>query len=451
MRNLSGNKSHSPITQLLCGLAFFIMSVTVAAAAELPKDAAVLLRASACASLQPEFARITGLHSDIPAVREAIAYLNAMDQAANIIIHDLRVHRSKVSKVATVHQSAKEPTAELMGAAAIITKYQPGFTLPSLSNGLDEKEAQIVRTYLQTARQALIEQIQKYGQVCTTTIGADVPEIMSLCFVLPVLTSPTDLPITAERPAIPAWMKTMAGMKTLEVLSWRAGRFRLAYLLASPAESTTRPADAAIGYAGYVKRSANALFLMKDDANGIGILRDGIVVTTAEKQSDECIELVFELAENLTRTGDPKNAADEMQRLLQQSLSTDAYGKAAMLHIKYLYENRQWKQAVAQATEFRKDERVKSYLPQIFYVAWVSSRQDGNVKEADTWQTDFLTQFPNHSLAADIYFAKAMEMLALGKYDEAEQLLEFIEHRFPNSALLERTREIRNRLSQVVQ
>ena len=121
-----------------------------------------------------------------------------------------------------------------------------------------------------------------------------------------------------------------------------------------------------------------------------------------------------------------------------------------MLRLKYHYESQQYDTIIEEAPTYQTDPRSKSYLPQILYISWVTHRRENRTDEAEQLQKTFLEKFPGHPLGADMFFASAMTALAASDYDEAQRLLDIIEYRYPESRILPKAKQIKNRIQKTI-
>jgi tetratricopeptide (TPR) repeat protein len=181
---------------------------------------------------------------------------------------------------------------------------------------------------------------------------------------------------------------------------------------------------------------------------GIHCLKVGIELAEQEKREEQAIDLHLQLADVLNNAGHAPLAAEEIKQTLDKYVKSSEYGKVATLRLKYLYEAGQFDKILEEAPTYQADERCKPYLPQIIYISWVAHRRENKLAEADKLQKDFLEKFPEHPLAADLYFAAAMTALAKSDYEEASRLLEIIQYRYPKSKIIDKAKQIQERLKQ---
>ena len=137
----------------------------------------------------------------------------------------------------------------------------------------------------------------------------------------------------------------------------------------------------------------------------------------------------------------------EVKRLLESCPASADRGKGVLMRLKYLYEAKQFDTLIQEAPAYESDDLCKPYLPQIFYLRWVSYRQLNQPQDAQKIQDAFLTRFPEHPLGADMHFASAVTALAASNYPEAQRLLDIIPYRYPQSKLLPKVKDMQKRLT----
>jgi hypothetical protein len=121
-------------------------------------------------------------------------------------------------------------------------------------------------------------------------------------------------------------------------------------------------------------------------------------------------------------------------------------GQLEVQDLKHLYEAQLFDEVLGECDHAEHDPRYTGYEPQIMYIRWATDLRLGRTDEAGHIQQTFLHKFPNHVLAADIHFSKAMNLLAAANYKESADELEIIHSRYPNSSIAGKADEILRRL-----
>jgi hypothetical protein len=111
-----------------------------------------------------------------------------------------------------------------------------------------------------------------------------------------------------------------------------------------------------------------------------------------------------------------------------------------------LYSSNRFADVVSGCDEAENDDQYKSSRPRILYVQWAAERKLGDIAVSDRVEDTFLREFPEHFLAADMYFKDAKCLLADGQYEEADKKLAMIEDRFPQSPIVDKVQETRKSL-----
>jgi hypothetical protein len=381
----------------------------------------------------------------VHAVQQRLA---AMDNVADAVLGDLHLHHSAFldQSLATVDGSSS-PEADaprLIGAARIVETYRAAFQTLADSPAPNSADRAAVEKYLDVGSQTLTTFIQSRARACLSVVGADAPEITRLSFVLEMLTTDPDQTPFARPPRLPTWMNHPKESRVLQTFAVQSGYPRIAFAL-SRASSTTAPADLSAEYLSFLKHAADATLRSANNDAALVCLRDAITVAQSLKDDAQAPQLSFRMAEVLETVRGPQAAAVEMAQLRSRRANPDDYGRASMLRLKYLQEAGQYDILISEASADLNEQKCAAYLPQIMYAAWITARKH-KPAEAESWKKKFAQRFPDHPLAADIYFISATDALAAGDYEQARQILQFIEYRFPQSKLIDKVRTIREQL-----
>ena len=243
----------------------------------------------------------------------------------------------------------------------------------------------------------------------------------------------------------PAWSRTPQMLPALERLMYEVERPQTALCVAAAADGA---AAAPEGKAAVALLRAEADQLLQAQTSDAAVACLALAVEFSEQASDDDGTLRQHQAQVLADLDRPAEAA----ALLLPQLAADApagpRGRAAMLRLKFLYGAGELERVIEESDRHLEDPGVRAQQPQILYIRWVAARQLDLQAVAGAAHDRFLQEHDDHPLAADLYFADAMEALARSDYDEAGRLLEFIVFRFPESRLVERARSIQQRLEE---
>jgi outer membrane protein assembly factor BamD (BamD/ComL family) len=121
-------------------------------------------------------------------------------------------------------------------------------------------------------------------------------------------------------------------------------------------------------------------------------------------------------------------------------------GQIEVQNLKDLYSANLYDETLGECARAESDPRYTDYLPQIRYIEWATNKRLKRLDEADNVQRKFLQQYPDHFLAADMYFSTAMNLLAAADYKGAADQLEVIHSRYPTAPVAKKAEDILQRL-----
>jgi hypothetical protein len=147
----------------------------------------------------------------------------------------------------------------------------------------------------------------------------------------------------------------------------------------------------------------------------------------------------------------PDRAAEYAKAALAASSDPTIYGRAAVIRLKSLYQDGRMNDVMREAARFQSDQRCQSYLSQILYLAWTSSRRENMKEEADRAQEAFLKRYPEHPFGADMYFASALGAMAEGEYSKALCLLKNVEAGYGRSRDMYLVKRVKEQIEQIMQ
>lgn len=339
--------------------------------------------------------------------------------------------------------------ATMMPAREIVRFYQESFQESLPLPDLPEAEIQILRDYYAAAAQAAGSYIAERGQAVIIMPDQNGREVMELCLVIPFLHVPDADWSKQQIQQLPQAMQGPSYWQMMEEFALSLQRPFTAYFFALQ----QRGPDQNIDYLSYLQATAEKLIHTQGYYPALCCLREGIA--QADQNENQtfpvAITLHFRYAEVLNQIGHAQLAAEEMKTFLNRYPDHSNYGKAAMLRVKYLYEAGLYAEILQEGSSYLSQENCQTYLPQILYICWVTSRRENQQETTEEYQEKFLEQFPEHPLGADMYFASAMSALAASDYPEAERLLEIIEYRYPQSKILGKAKEIQERIKKISQ
>ena len=319
--------------------------------------------------------------------------------------------------------------------------------LPMPQIGEDDRE--VLRAYFEQSLNAAVQYVGKRGSILLSGKNSRSDEVVALSLALPLLHQPDRKWTYQQVQMLPEWMRSPKGLEMLERVSMLLKRpytaFKIGQLRANvPEEKVTSTA-----FLTFAQTTANTCTRSKQYATAAACWRAAAEQAAEMGLADQAADFRFNLAQLLADTGHAAEAAKETQDMLAGSLADAPYGRAAMLDLVYLYKADANDVVLKDYFKREKDPRVTPYRPQMLYVAWVASRKQGDERIEEKLRKEFLDQYGSHSLAADMYFAVAMQALAAANYREARTILDFIEAKFPDSHIIRQAKQIKDRLDQM--
>jgi hypothetical protein len=124
-------------------------------------------------------------------------------------------------------------------------------------------------------------------------------------------------------------------------------------------------------------------------------------------------------------------------------------GQRVVQRLSQYYRAELYDRVLTQVQEERDKPENAEYRPQILYIQWVASRRMDRMAEGSAVQQEFLKQYPDHWLAADMHFADAMSLLANSDYPAASEKLAMIQTKWPDAKVAVKAKEIREKLAKM--
>ncbi len=421
------------------------------------KSDPLAVRQAACEKIQASYDAIASANPRDPAIQEITAQLALLDDTCRDLLRQIGIYKTAFlnRSLATVSDSGEKNARRAnIDSIQLIEIKTAAWPRRKGASKLNQADLNMVQDYYAISVRALTQLVQSRAQACITATTEATHEVVRLGVVLPLLTTTDDSWASLQAQNIPAWMVKPDYVRSLEAMALRIQRPRTAMAISNsgrPAVSDTA-ANAELQYANYLQSGANSMLRDRQYALAITYLRQAAMIANVNQDAELSAALRFQIAEVLGGTDSAQAAAEEIKAVMADSALSHTYGKAAMLRLKYLYQGNQNSQVIEEARRYQADSRCAGFLPQIYYIAWVSARKNhADENDIAQWQNTFLSQFPDHPLGADMYFAGAMKALASGEYQDALRLLRFVEYRYPNSRMMDKVREIKSRVETYAQ
>jgi hypothetical protein len=111
-----------------------------------------------------------------------------------------------------------------------------------------------------------------------------------------------------------------------------------------------------------------------------------------------------------------------------------------------LYKAKSFKDVVAEAEQIRQNPQYTSVSAKLLYLEWAADRQIGDVLNGKRLEQQFLKSYPKDDWGADMYWANALDALALADYSEADSNFGIIERDYATTPLARQVLQIQNNL-----
>lgn len=328
---------------------------------------------------------------------------------------------------------------------AFLTEHTGRLAAPLSSAGLSAEQIDgMAEEYRRTLVESS-ERMSSLGQVLAATRPEAAALSLKASVALP-LVHVADRDFRVEDVGlVPAWARTPQMLPTLEQLMYEVERPQTALCVAAAAEGDAAAPEGEIAVR-LLRTKADQLLQAQSNDAAVACL--ALAVDLAEQATDDDGALRQHQAQVLADLDRPAEAAALLLPQLAADASAGPRGRAAMLRLKFLYGAGELERVIEESDRYLEDPGARPQQPQILYIRWVAARQLNLQVIAGAAHDRFLRAYDSHPLAADLYFADAMEALARSDYDEAGRLLEFIVFRFQESRLVARAESILQRLEE---
>ncbi|MAE63526.1 MAG: hypothetical protein CMJ18_04580 [Phycisphaeraceae bacterium] len=433
----------------LQGLLVLSICLSPSAVAQAAEDFASY-RQQAVAPHREDFERIAVRLVDDSDFKAFTARLDVVDALAERLVASFEASRRRTGRQlldgvvppSAVDAMDDREAVDVRSAAELVREHEAKFAEALPVPRLNADELNVLRAYYDAAVRAAAAWITRNGATVARIDDEAAASVVSLCCVVPFL-HVADAHWNVERVRdLPAWIREPKYLEMLERFALDLRRPRTAYAFAE-----TRMGDTVPAYWSYQEQVAEKLVETETYHSAIVCLRAGVEDAAEHERFDEAVRLRLRLGALLAELGHPLMAVDQMERVLAESKDDATYRRAAVLRFKHLYEAGAHKRVVDDLDAFLEDERCRRARPQIMYVGWVAHRRRLERGAADRLMKRFLAEYENHVLAADMYYASAVDALVRSDYAEAARLLELIEFRFPEARVIEKVQRLQARLN----
>lgn len=402
-------------------------------------------------SLQIEFDRVVKPMEREAAVKEFRQRLALLDEVTVRIARRLRSVNLKYASqmLDGIVSLPSEKKLDVMKASyvdsrGLMEEYAGRFTSQLPTPSVDTAGLDVLRKYYNARFQTARDYIWQYCRVPSALDASGRTDIAELYLVLSFLHVPDHAWQVANIQELPVWLRQTWLLKPFEEYALAIERPCTALEFARFKRQSSWNRDKAIDY---FLKNAELLSNATSYRQAIACAKAALSEANRAQSEEKCMKARFILAEASNNVGSPRLAASAMEEALRVHAQSPDWARAAMLRLKYLYKAKQYKSMIKDGLTYKQDDRSKTFLPQITYLLWVAARQEGQSNKAQDIQEEFIGQFPDNPLCADMYFAAAMTALAQGDYDEATRCLEIIEYRFADSRVSKKAKTIQEKLA----
>jgi len=402
------------------------------------------------ATTQPDAEGVRSFAQRLALVDEVQSQLNlGFEHQRTVVLNDLLDQTLGGSAPAV---TAMAPADSGVSAEQLLRTYEARFAQGLTDEGIDDDALVRLGAFYGLYIQQAGSRIAERGGSVAAANPSDASRAVAYSLVFPFLHVPDADWSDADVRGLAEWLQQPATLLQLEDTSLRLGRPRTAWAFAKVAAEAqageTRKEHVASDVMMYLQDTADRMLRADRFKEAINCLAGKLDECLRRDLRSEEVATRFRLAEVTADTGQPGDAAEILEPLLAEHSTAEAFGRAAMLRLKYLYEAESYEALFASSDLYLPDDRIGGYRPQGLYITWVAARRNDRPHLAESMKKEFQSKFAAHPLAADMYFAEAMEALARSDYDEAERLLEYIAYRYPESRLIQRVAEIQKRLTE---
>ena len=333
-----------------------------------------------------------------------------------------------------------------ISAVDLLKKYSKQFSTSLEADAFAEDEqALLLKEYSRQIRK-VSDQVAQRAQSVAAANPDQAMRVMALSLVLPLLHVPDEYWQAKDLEGLPGWVQESINLVQLEDFALRAHRPMTAYVFASESANGAKSDSEKRELKAYLEETGDRLLREEryDDAIQCFEILKGYALNNGNKHI--ACEIIFRKAQIYDDIGRFDDAIGAIKELLGFDFDKNAYGKAAALHLKYLCNEEKFTEVLNYSSSYQKDKRAEEYMPQILYITWMASRLSGANDLAILNRKKFIALFPDHILAAEIYFALAIDSLVKGDHDECLRVLEFIVYKFPEYRLIKKVRGIQKNI-----
>ena len=229
-----------------------------------------------------------------------------------------------------------------------------------------------------------------------------------------------------------------------ENFALHCGRPLTAWEFARAPERSTGGPEAQLTY---LQSAAARMNAARDPQAAVSCCRAGIRIASAAGYQPALRTLTMQLADALAGTGNPLDAARQIEGLLAGSAQVKDRSALVSRRFDLLYKGGAYAEALHAAETERNLSGADNAAPEVLHMLWACHRRLGHGADAEAAAAELLRRFPRHSLAAGILFGQAMDALKALDCAAADSLLAQVQKEFPGSTYATQATEFRKNLA----
>jgi tetratricopeptide (TPR) repeat protein len=244
-----------------------------------------------------------------------------------------------------------------------------------------------------------------------------------------------------EPASLPGWMSDSVTRKCVEEFALAVGRPLTALAIARQrGEKLATPA----AICTYLELASTRLSKHGGINRGVQCLRVAAQIAAESGEAALAQKQYVSLAKLYARSGLPLLAAEAARQALGVfPKSTASTGDVMALRLLYLYRGGEFAVVAREGAAYESDARYEGARPWIMFVSCLANRRLHRTATARGLQKRFCQAFPEHPLAANMYWFAASDAIQDGDEREAIHLLDVIEYRFPKSKVMSEVKRLR--------
>jgi hypothetical protein len=339
--------------------------------------------------------------------------------------------------------SASQPDPSSMDAAQIYAEFRERFAQILPLKAPSEEQAKVLQRYCQVVVEVGQVYLADRVAAIAATDQARADSAMELWAVLPwLMVSDADWS-AHDRDALSARWKRPEQLRVFEDFALVVERYRTAYAIheVRTKGDTKRRED----FVDYLAGNFERLVRQSRYQSATACLRMAISEAERSGSSERALGFRLELAEFLHATGRLSLAMAEAKKVLDAK-DAPHVAQAAVLRLRYLFENRELDRVIAEASSYVAQDQCKSQEPEIRFMAWSAVYAKGDRKKAELLKQEFFQKYPDHILRADMLFSELVELLTQDEFQRSHQMIDLIESKYPDSRVTPKVKDIRIRL-----